>query len=57
MPDEFHARQLTIKVFRLADIDCYPDTIMHTLRYMRRDGLLDYDCLNRQQSRYRKGKK
>jgi len=54
LPVQFSARQLTKKVYQQLDIDVYPDTIMHCLRYMRRDGKIDYICVNRKESLYEK---
>jgi len=55
LPPTFHARQLTIKVYRYTDLDVYPDTILHALRMMRLKGLVKYECVNRQESKYVKG--
>lgn len=54
MPDTFHAWQLSDKVYKALQKPVYLDTILHTLRYTRRDGLLNYVCVNRMESLYNK---
>jgi len=54
LPKRFHARALTGKVYADTDLDVYADSIMHTLRYMRRDGKINYICVNRKESLYEK---
>ena len=56
LPTQFSGRQLTMKVYRHIDIDVYADTILHTLRFMRRDGKISYICINRTKSQYEKSK-
>lgn len=56
LPERFHAWQVTGHVYQETQLQVYSDTIMHTLRYMRKDGKIDYICVNRQKSEYEKAR-
>jgi len=55
LPDEFRGWQVWGKVNKaLPNMDVYNDTVLHTMREMNRRGLISYECVNRQDSLYRK---
>ncbi len=56
LPVRFHAHQLTKQVYYLTDLNVYSDTIMHCMRNMRLNGMINYTCTNRSKSYYQKEK-
>lgn len=57
LPDSFHGWQVWSAVNRkLPKLDVYQDTTLHTMRTLNRDpgSPVKYECINRQESLYRK---
>jgi hypothetical protein len=55
IPDTFSGWMVWDKVNRLLPhLDVYQDTILHTMRWMNRRGLIRYECTSRQNSLYKK---
>ena len=52
---DFNTSQLLVYVKTQMNIEyIMPDTILRIMRYLKADGLINYECLNRRQMHYRK---
>jgi len=54
LPNEFYGHALFERVLLRSGARTYPDTIMRYFRELRENGVIRYECVNKQKSLYMK---